>query len=130
MLATRLDISFAVSRLSKFSHQSSILYAQALKHLLRYLIATKRLGLLYYEAPFSLDGYSDSDFAADPATRKSVGAYIFKLGHGPISWKTKQQTIVTISTMEAEYVALSDAARESIYLKNLLLSMQIEGFRL
>src|SRR2546423_10272390 len=115
MLATRLDISFAVSRLSKFSHQSSILYAQALKHLLRYLITTKRLGLLYYKAPFSLNDYSDSDFAADPATRKSVGAYIFKLSHSSISWKTKQQTIVTISTMKAKYIALSDTTKESIY---------------
>ena len=85
MLATRPDISFAVSRLSKFSHQPSIIHAQALKRLLRYLVATKHLGLLYYDAPFSLDGYSDSDFAADSATRKSVKAYIFKLGHDSIS---------------------------------------------
>ena len=85
MLATRPDISFAVSRVLKFSHQPSILHAQALKRLLRYLITTKQLSLLYCDAPFILNGYSDSDFAADPATRKSVGAYVFKLSHGPIS---------------------------------------------
>src|SRR4051794_4406806 len=107
MLTVRLDISFTISRLSKFSHTPCDTHAQALKATLRYLKGTKAFRIKFGSLSSSsiLVGYTDADFTADPVTRKSVGVYIFILGNGPVSWKTKQQTIVAVSTIESEYIA-------------------------
>lgn len=65
-------------------------------------------------------GYSDSDFAGDMSDRKSVSGCIFMLQNGPITWYSKKQTTVALSTAEAEYTALSFAAREAVWLSHLL----------
>eukprot|EP00961_Rhodomonas_salina_P125501 1690608-Rhodomonas_salina.1 len=65
-------------------------------------------------------GWVDSDYAADPDTRRSVTSYLISMNNGPISWKAKRQGCVTLSSAEAEFVAASHCGQELIYLRNLL----------
>uniref|UniRef100_A0A3Q7IN47 Reverse transcriptase Ty1/copia-type domain-containing protein n=1 Tax=Solanum lycopersicum TaxID=4081 RepID=A0A3Q7IN47_SOLLC len=64
-------------------------------------------------------GYSDSDYAGDVDTRRSMTGYVFTLGGSVVSWKATLQPTVTLSTTEAEYMALTEAAKEGIWLKGL-----------
>ena len=90
----------------------------AVKRILRYLKGTSNLGLLYREnSPAEVIGYSDADWAGDVGDRKSTSGYIFLLGGAAISWKSSKQTCVALSTAEAEYVALSAAAQEAMWLQ-------------
>src|SRR5947209_1740126 len=98
MLTVRSDIFFAISRLSKFSHAPCDAHAQALKATLRYLKETKTFEIKFEDSWSTLVDYTNADFAADSVTRKSVRAYVFMLGNGPVFWRTKQQTIVAVST--------------------------------
>ena len=67
-----------------------------------------------------LEGYSDADWGGDINDRKSTSGYLFKLANGPISWGSKKQQIVALSSSEAEYIALALAVQEGIWIKNLL----------
>ncbi len=70
-------------------------------------------------------GYVDADFAGDKIDRKSTSGYIFKLFNSPIIWGTRKQKIIADSTASAEYVALYEATREAIWLKNLLSDIKV-----
>jgi hypothetical protein len=65
-------------------------------------------------------GYTDADWAGDAATRRSTSGYIFNLGSGAISWSSKRQPTVALSSCEAEYVGETQAAKEAIWLRRLL----------
>src|SRR5436190_21577392 len=88
---------------------------------MRYLSRTKDRGMLYSKCEaLSLIGFSDSDFAADVDTRRSTSGYIFKLSNGPVTWMSQRQTIVSLSTTEAEYIAACLTVKESIWIRKLL----------
>ena len=70
-------------------------------------------------------GYSDSNFAGCLDSRKSTSGYIFILAGGAISWKSVKQTLVTSSTMEAEFVAFYEASNQGIWLRNFITSLQV-----
>uniref|UniRef100_A0A803MVT2 Uncharacterized protein n=1 Tax=Chenopodium quinoa TaxID=63459 RepID=A0A803MVT2_CHEQI len=94
---------------------------QGVKRIFRYLRGTTDIGLVYGNGKECLvTGYSDSDYAADVDTRRSVTGYVFTLGGSVVSWKSTLQSSVTLSTTEAEYMALTSAAKESIWLKGLV----------
>lgn len=86
------------------------------------MIGTQDYGILYekQEKPTVLLGFSDSDYAGDRATRKSTSGYISKLCNGPITWSSKKQNSVSLSTTEAEYIAASSAVKEVLWLHQLL----------
>ena len=71
----------------------------------------------------TLQGFSDADLGGDFDTKKSTTDYIFTLGGTAVSWKSKLQHRVALSTMEAEYIAISKAAKEMIWLKNFLIEL-------
>jgi hypothetical protein len=124
MICTRPDLAFALSRLSKFVQKPGIKHAAALKRLFRYLAGTQNLGIVFSKPSSTepiLHGYSDSDFAADLNNRRSTSGFIFLLSSGPISWKSKQQSLMTSSTHDAEYVGLATASYEVIWLRKLIL---------
>jgi hypothetical protein len=128
MVCTRPDLAFTLSRLSKFSSKPGEKHAAALKRVLRYLSFTRDMGIAFNipssSSPAStLLGYSDSDFAADLNNRRSTSGFVFLLNGGPISWKAKQQSLVTTSTHDAEYVGLSMASQEVTWLRKLLLTI-------
>ena len=70
-------------------------------------------------------GYTDSDFQSDREFRKSISGYVFTLGGGAISWRSVKQSSIADSTMEAKYIAASEAAKEAVWLKNFLLDLGV-----
>jgi hypothetical protein len=120
-VATRPDIAYTVGVLARFNHNPGKAHWLAVKHLFRYLKGTLDLGLTYSPSPVKelFVSYSDSDHGGDKSTGKSTGAYIVKMGTGAISWQSKLQTIVTLSTTEAEYIAAVSAGQEILWLRNL-----------
>jgi hypothetical protein len=124
---TRPDIEFAVNFLARFCSNPSSEHWNAVKRIFRYLVGTIYLGILYQvrpDEPF-LFGYSDSDYAGDLDQRKLTSGYLFILGGGPISWKSRLQHAVTLSSTEAEYTALTEATREVNWLRQLLAELGI-----
>uniref|UniRef100_A0A7M5V2B3 Polyprotein n=1 Tax=Clytia hemisphaerica TaxID=252671 RepID=A0A7M5V2B3_9CNID len=99
------------------------------KRVLRYLKGTLDYGLIYEgseSGDILLHGFADADWAGDIDTRKSTSGYVFKVGNSTVSWKSKRQSIVALSTTEAEYVALSQATQEVIWLRTLFKGMDFE----
>jgi hypothetical protein len=125
ILATRLDIAFPVIKLSRYTSNPSEQHIVAGKRIFRYLSKYIDTGITLSsdnsnELNRYISGYCDSDFAGDIATAKSTTGYVFLLANGPISWKSKLQSIVAQSTTEAEYIAINTAVKEAIYIKQLL----------
>ena len=86
-----------------------------MKNILKYLRRTKDLFLVFGgDSELNLEGYSDADFMTDPDDRRSTSGHVFLCNHGAISWKSFKHPIFIDSTMEAEYIAASDAAKEAI----------------
>lgn len=91
-----------------------------MKRIFRYLKGTSDVGLIYgSEAHCSVTGYSDSNYAQNVDNRRSMIGYAFTLGGSVVSWKATLQATVTLSTTEAEYMALTEAAKEGIWLKGI-----------
>ena len=78
------------------------------------------LALCYHGGDLRLRGYCDADWASDKDERKSTSGYAFTLGGGAISWCSKKQSCIALSTMEAEYVACSAAVQEAVWLRRFL----------
>jgi hypothetical protein len=120
MLCTRPDLGFPICYLSQFSNAPGDEHWMAIKRVLRYVKGTQSLRLVYEKGELDLLGYSDADWAGDTNKRKSTSGFVFLLGGGAVSWGSKKQACVALSTTEAEYVALSQATREAIWLQELL----------
>jgi len=129
---TRPDISFAVAKLSQFASAYSDEHWQAAKRVLRYLKGTIDLGVKYQSNPPSneITGYSDSDYASDKSDRKSQSGFVFFFGNNLVSWRSQKQRVVACSTTEAEYIALAEATKESIWLHRLLAELYSENVKL
>lgn len=115
-VATCPDISFAVQALSQFNINPSPAHWTSVKHVLRYLNGTRQLGITYGTSELTLCGYTDADWAQSLSVRCSTSGYVFLLAGGAISWSSKKQPTVALSTMEAEYLALAHATKEAIWL--------------
>lgn len=120
--ATRPDLASAVGILSKFMAKPSKEHWVGAKRVLRYIKGTMNYGLVFdgRSATCSIVGYSDADWANDLDTRRSTSGYAFQINGSTISWCSKRQPCVTRSTTEAEYVALSHATQELVWLRRLL----------
>ncbi|SDA04213.1 BZ3500_MvSof-1268-A1-R1_C124g00674 [Microbotryum saponariae] len=128
LLGTRPDIAFAVSYLSRFANNPGRRHWIAVKHVLRYLRATYRDELLYARGPAKVTGvvgYSDANWGACVDTSISTMGYVFYLAGAAVSWSSKRQTRVADSTTDAEYLALSHAGKEAIYLNQLLSELHV-----
>jgi hypothetical protein len=114
-LIMRPDISFAVAALSRYNSKPFTSHLTVGKKVLRYLKATRDYQLHYDPHNRNLTGYTDSEWANDSADRKSQGGHIF-ISNGTISSQSQKQDIVAMSTLEAEYIACSEATREGKWL--------------
>ena len=123
-ILTRPDISFALGRLSQYLSDPAEFHMSALKRVLKYLRSTLNHGITFSgKNPNSLVGYSDSDFASDRTDRLSILGNVFMLGNGPVSWMSKKQKSVATSTMDAEYMAMCAASKQSQWLALVLREM-------
>jgi hypothetical protein len=126
---TRPDIAFAVSQVARFCHNPKRSHASAVKTLVRYLHRTSDMGMIVKPiGTLDLDCYVDADFAGlhgrdpdrSPTSAKSRTGYIITLGGCPILWKSHLQSEISLSTLEAEYSALSSAMRTLLPLRSML----------
>nr|XP_018623855.1 uncharacterized mitochondrial protein AtMg00810-like [Nicotiana tomentosiformis] len=118
---TRPDIYFSVHNLSQFLQKPQVPHMMSSLHVLRYLMNDPAHGvLLSSSSDFSLLAYSDSDWASCVVSRKSVNGYYITLGGSPVSWKSKKQPTISLSSVEAEYLALRKVAVEISWLVRLL----------
>uniref|UniRef100_A0A5B7B1Y6 Reverse transcriptase Ty1/copia-type domain-containing protein n=1 Tax=Davidia involucrata TaxID=16924 RepID=A0A5B7B1Y6_DAVIN len=121
LTATRPDIMHAVSVISRYMECPTEIHLLAAKRIFRYLKGTKEFRLFYKNGEKSdLFGFTDSDYAGDSDDRKSTSRYVFMMGTGAISWSSKKQPIVTLSSTEAEFVAATARACQAIWLKKIL----------
>eukprot|EP00253_Pinus_taeda_P033157 PITA_33157 len=124
LTATRPDIMFVVSLISRFMERPKEAHWQVAKRILRYVKGTKMLGILYTVSECSdLVGYTDSDWARSIDDRKSTYGYVFHMGSGAITWASKKQSIVALSTAEAEYVTATAAACQAVWMRRMLRSL-------
>ena len=121
-VATRPDIAQAVAAVSKFNSCPNESHLTAVKRIFRYLKGTLEFVLKYMQSDFGLEllGFSDADWAGDLDNRRSTTGNLFMLANGVITWLSKRQVTVSLSTAEAEYVALCSATQEAIWLRRLL----------
>ncbi|XP_057955843.1 secreted RxLR effector protein 161-like [Malania oleifera] len=118
---TRHDIMHTVSIISRYMECPTEIHLLAAKRILRYLQGTKEFGLFFKKGEkLNLFGFTDSDYAGDFDDRKSTFGYVFMLGRGFVSWSSKKQPIVTMSTTKVEFVATTACACQAIWLKKIL----------
>lgn len=116
---TRPDIAYSVSYLSQFNNSYSTVHWNYAKRVLKYLSKTKDHCLRYSKGKTELEGFVDADWASDTIDRRSYTGFCFTKSGSVVSWESKKQRTVALSSCEAEYMAISEACREAIYLKNL-----------
>ncbi|KAK7878951.1 hypothetical protein WMY93_034205 [Mugilogobius chulae] len=119
-MATRPDIAQAVSAVSKFNANPNTAHLTAVKRILRYLKGTQNLALKYKRSETgTLVGFSDADWAGDQDDRRSTTGNVFLLAGGAVSWLSKKQATVALSTAEAEYVATAHSTllQEELWLR-------------
>ena len=120
-VGTRFNISNAVKNLSRFQKNPGLIHWRALLHLLGYLKSTAHYKITYRPPPKGVTpdewikpiGFVDANYAAYKDTRKSTSGFVFTMAGSPVSWRSKQQATVALSTTEAKYIALSRAAQQA-----------------
>jgi hypothetical protein len=127
MLGTRPDIAFAVTKLSQFSANPSKEHLDKALYICRYLVGTADYALVYDGTQGGgLMAYTDSDWASDPDTRRSITGYHYMLADGIFCWLSRAQKTVALSSTKAEYMAMSDCSRQGVWIKSLLSELGID----
>ena len=127
MLGMRPDIAFAVTKLSQFSANPSQDHLNRALYICCYLLGTSKYSLVYNEpGDEGLMAYADSDWASDPNNRMSTTGYMVKLMGAVISWNSRAQKTVALSSTEAEYMSLSDTSRQIIWFRNLFSELGVQ----
>lgn len=118
-VVTRPDIAFAVSHLSQFNKAPTRQNWSDAKRVVRYLKGTLNLKLKFSNSEHEILGYVDADWASCTLDRRSYTGYVFKMSNAPISWESRKQRTVALSSAEAEYMALGECSKEGTFLYNL-----------
>lgn len=126
LVTTRPDLAFCVHILAQFMQQPREDHWHAALRVVRYIKGSPGQGiLLSSDNNFQINGWCDSDYATFPLTRRSVTSYFVQIGHSPVSWKTKKQDIVSKSSAEAEYRAMSLLRDELLWIKHVMHSLGV-----
>ncbi|KAE8689071.1 hypothetical protein F3Y22_tig00110944pilonHSYRG00042 [Hibiscus syriacus] len=128
MVCTRPDLAHAVSQVCKYMSKPGKQHWEAVKWIFRYLKGTVGHGIVFgsqRDNPLVV-GYVDSDYAGDLDNRRSTTGYVFTLGGGPICWKSTVQSVVALSTTEAEYMAAAEATKEALWLTGLVKELGVQ----
>jgi hypothetical protein len=129
MLGTHPDLGYAIAALGRHAANPGPDHQHALERVFRYLWATSDHQLVFEQGAPSgstLIGYADADWASNVNDRKSTSGYTFKLAGATVSWSSKKQTCVALSSTEAEYISRAHAAKEAIWLRQLLSELGID----
>ncbi|GJX93178.1 retrovirus-related pol polyprotein from transposon TNT 1-94 [Tanacetum coccineum] len=120
MVCTRPDLAHAVGVVSRFLSNPGKKHWEAVKWIFRYLRGTSKLGITFGNGKPMLVGYTDSDLAGNKDNMKSTSGYLMTFAGGAVSWQSRLQKCVALSTTEAEYVAATEACKELLWLKRFL----------
>ncbi|XP_062088866.1 secreted RxLR effector protein 161-like [Humulus lupulus] len=122
MVSTRPDLVHSLSILSRFMANPGMEHWKALKWLLRYLKGTWNYGLVYEKTKdeMHLTGFVDADYASNKDTRRSTTAYSFMMNNSCICWKSQLQSVVALSTTEAQFMATTEAFKEAVWLQGIM----------
>ena len=125
-LATRPDLSFSVSLLARFQADPGIEHWRALLHVIGYIKNTIDYGLTYSRGhDISPTAFVDADYGGCRDTRRSTSGFVFLMAGGAVTWSSKRQATVALSTVEAEYVAMSRCAQQMAWMQNWLDEVEI-----
>lgn len=125
MICTRPDLAYAMSLVSRYMGKPGKLHWEAMKWIFRYVKGTSDVGLLYLRhegSIFGVTGFVDSDYAGCLDTRRSLTGYVFKFCDNTVSWKCNLQHVVSLSTTEAEFIAVTEA----IWMKGMAISLKAD----
>ncbi len=126
-LATRPDLSFAVSLLSRFQVNPGLKHWKALLHVIGYVKNTIDYGITYsQDTDLTPLAYADADYGGCWDTRRSTSGFIFLMAGGVVTWSSKRQATVALSTVEAEYVAMSRCAQQMVWMRTWLDEIKVE----
>ena len=128
MVCTRPDLAHAVSVVSKYMANPGRQHCDGVKWIFRYLKGTMDYGIMFgrQQKDISVVGYVDSDYAGDLDNRRSTTGYVYTLAGGPICWRSGLQSLVALSTTEAEYMAIAEAAKEALWLAGLVRELGVQ----
>jgi hypothetical protein len=125
---TRPDIAFAVNKICQFMTNPTDLHWSAVKRILRYLKHTSHHSLfLHKDSNFTIQTFSDADWASSPDDRRSTSGYCLFLGRNLISWSSRKQRTVSRSSTKSEYRAIAHASAELVWLRSLLTELGVSS---
>ena len=121
MVCTRPDLAHAVGLVSRFMSNPGKEHWNAVKWIMRYLRGTSKMRLCFGSSNKPvLMGYTDSDMAGDLDTRKSTSGYLITLSGGAVAWQSRLQRCIALSTTEAEFIAMTEACKELLWMKTFI----------
>ena len=120
MVCTRPDIAHAVRVVSRYMANPGKEHWEAVKWLLRYLRGTSSTSLCFGKGKVTLQGFVDADLGGDVDSSRSISGYIYTIGGTTVSWMSRLHKCVSLSSTEAEYVAIAEAGKEIIWLADYL----------
>jgi hypothetical protein len=126
MICTRPDVSYALSVVSRYQADPGESHWTLVKNILKYLRRTKDVFLVYGgEEEIVVTGYTDASFQTNTDDSQSQSGFVFTINGGAVSWKSSKQETVTDSTVEAEYIAASRAAKEGAWMRRFLIELGV-----
>ena len=121
MTCSRPDLCYVVTVLSQFMSSPRVAHLNLAKYVLRYLRGTVDHGIMFKKSSLMIIGYTDASWGST-GDRRSISGFCYKLGHDSslVSWKSKKQTVVALSSCEAEYISMTGGMQEGVFLQQLL----------
>ena len=122
LTVTRPDLIYVVSLISRYISRPTMSHWLAVKTIMRYVKRTTELGILYKkkESNVKLLTFTDSGYVSDLDDRRSTSGYVFMIGSEAVSWYSRKQPVVTLSTTKVEYIAAILCACQCIWLKRIM----------
>jgi hypothetical protein len=124
-VVTRIDIAYSVGVLTRHVKSPTYAACKAAARTLSYLSRTRRRGLVYCGSSINFHAFTDSDWASDQDTRRSTSGYVIFMAGAPVCWMSKLQPVVTVSSMEAEYLACFFCVQEITWIRMLLIDLRL-----
>ena len=129
MICTKPDIAYAVGVVSYFLSNPGRLHQEAVKWIMRYLLDTSRLKLTFGSEKLVLVGYIDSDMAGDVDNRRSTSGYLMTFSRGVVSWKSRLQKCVALSTTKAQYIVAAETCKKLLWMKRFIHELRFKQLR-